>query len=92
MDGLEFLKRIQDSHPQAMKILITAYSSEDVVSKAIRIGINDFIDKPFTTKTIEDSLSLLLENRERNTSLMSSIEKNDRRDKEGMIPSEKYTT
>ncbi|MBW2116072.1 MAG: response regulator [Deltaproteobacteria bacterium] len=92
MDGLEFLKRIQDSHPNAMKILITAYSSEDVVSKAIRIGINDFIDKPFTTKTIEDSLSLLLENRERNTSLMSSIEKNDRRDKEGMIPLDKYTT
>ncbi|MBW1910216.1 MAG: response regulator [Deltaproteobacteria bacterium] len=80
MDGLEFLKRIQDSHPNAMKILITAYRSEDVVSKAIRIGINDFIDKPFTIKTIEDSLSRLIENRERNTSLMSSIEKNDRRD------------
>ena len=61
MDGLEFLKRIQDSHPQAMKILITAYRSEDVVSKAIRIGIHDFIDKPFTTKTIEDSLSRLLQ-------------------------------
>ena len=92
MDGLEFLKRIQDSHPQAMKILITAYRSEDVVSEAIRIGIHDFIDKPFTTKTIEDSLSRLLENRERNTSLMSSIEKNDRREKEGMIPLDKYKT
>ena len=66
MDGLEFLKRIQDSHPQAMKILITAYRSEDVVSKAIRIGIHDFIDKPFTTKTIEDSLSRLLQDQKNN--------------------------
>jgi DNA-binding NtrC family response regulator len=64
MDGLEFLKRIQDSHPQAIKILITAYGSEEVVSKAMRIGIHDFIDKPFTAKTIEDSLSRLIEKRE----------------------------
>ena len=67
MDGLEFLKRIQDSHPQAMKILITAYRSEDIVSKAIRIGIHDFIDKPFTAKTIEDSLSRLLQEQKRNS-------------------------
>jgi len=67
MDGLEFLRRIQDSHPQAMKILITAYRSEDVLSKAIRIGIHDFIDKPFTAKTIEDSLSRFLQEQKRNS-------------------------
>jgi DNA-binding NtrC family response regulator len=67
MDGLEFLKRIQDSHPHAMKVLITAYRSGDVVSKAIRIGIHDFIDKPFTAKTIEDSLSRLLQEQKNNS-------------------------
>jgi DNA-binding NtrC family response regulator len=66
MDGLEFLKRIQGSHPHAMKILITAYRSEDVLSKAIRIGIHDFIDKPFTAKTIENSLSRLLREQKNN--------------------------
>jgi len=60
MDGLEFLGRVQASYPQAMKILITAYRSEDVVSEATRMGIQDFIDKPFTAKNIEDSLSRLL--------------------------------
>jgi DNA-binding NtrC family response regulator len=65
MDGLEFLKRIQNSHPDAMKILITAYKDEVLVSEAIRIGIQDFIEKPFTTKTIEESLCRLIENRER---------------------------
>ncbi len=66
MDGLEFLKRIQDSHPNAMKILITAYRDEDIVSKANRMGIHDFIDKPFTTKTIENSLSRLLQDQKNN--------------------------
>jgi DNA-binding NtrC family response regulator len=49
-----------------MKILITAYRSEDVLSKAIRIGIHDFIDKPFTAKTIENSLSRLLREQKNN--------------------------
>ena len=62
-DGLEFLKRIQEAHPQAMKILISAYGGKEVVSEATMVGIQDFIEKPFTTKTIEESLSRLIKNR-----------------------------
>ena len=64
MDGLEFLKRIQKTQSHALKILITAYKSEGVVSAALKIGIQDFIEKPFTTKTIEESLTRLIENHE----------------------------
>ena len=64
MDGLEFLRRIQDMHPQVMKILITAYKSENVVSEARSLGIQDFIEKPFTTKIIEESLTWLVEKHE----------------------------
>lgn len=60
MDGLDFLKRIKDSTPSAMKILITAYGSENVVTDAKQMGIQDLIEKPFTTKTIEASLSRLI--------------------------------
>ena len=63
MDGLEFLKRIQDLHPDTMKILITAYGNRELVSEGKRIGIQDFIQTPFTTKIIEGSLSRLIENR-----------------------------
>ena len=68
MDGLEFLKRIQKTQPHALKVLITAYKSEGVVSEALRIGVQDFIEKPFTTKTIEESLSRLIENDEQEIS------------------------
>ena len=60
MDGLEFLKRIQKTQSHAMKVLITAYRSKEVVSKAIKIGIDGFIEKPFTTRNIEESLSRLI--------------------------------
>jgi two-component system response regulator HydG len=61
MDGLEFLRRIQKTQPNALKVLITAYKSEGVAAELLKIGIQDFIEKPFTTKTIEMSLTRLIE-------------------------------
>ncbi len=61
MDGLEFLKRVKDSHPDALTILVTAYGSKDVFLKARKIGVQGFIDKPFTLKAIKNTLSNLLE-------------------------------
>ncbi|RPJ43182.1 MAG: response regulator [Deltaproteobacteria bacterium] len=66
MDGLEFFKRIQTSHPHAGKILITAYLNNGVLSKAVSMGIEDFIQKPFTTKTIEESLLRIIEEKKQN--------------------------
>lgn len=63
MDGLEFLKRIKDSHPDILTVLITAYGSEDVFLKARNIGVTGIVDKPFTIRTIEDSLSRLISKR-----------------------------
>ena len=45
MDGLEFFRQLEKSHPDVMKILITAYRSEEVVSEADRMGIHGFINK-----------------------------------------------
>jgi DNA-binding NtrC family response regulator len=72
MDGLEFLKRIQDSHLDAMKILITAHMSEEIASEAKMMGIQDFIEKPFTIKTIEESLSRLIQRNEKQVQKSSS--------------------
>ena len=72
IDGLEFLKRIQETHPDTIKILISAYGNEDVVSEAKRMGIQDFIEKPFTIKTIEESLSRLIQMNEKQIQKSSS--------------------
>ena len=72
MDGLTFSKKIQEMHPDAVKILITAYKTKEVVSEARQIGIQDLIDKPFTIKTIEDSLSRLIQRNEKQIQSITS--------------------
>ena len=60
MDGIELFKRTQNSCRSTLKILITAYMNEKVLSAAKRVGIHDMIEKPFKTETIEESLSKLI--------------------------------
>ena len=64
IDGLTFSKKIKEIRPDAIRILITAYKSKEVVSEARSAGIQDLIDKPFTIKTIENSISRLLNGKE----------------------------
>ncbi len=61
MDGLAFFKGIQKAHPEAFKVLITAYGNENMMNEATRIGIHDFIQKPLTTNALEKSLAGLVQ-------------------------------
>ncbi|MBW1888601.1 MAG: response regulator [Deltaproteobacteria bacterium] len=61
MSGPEFLKLVKTSHPHARTILITAYGRKDIFLAARKIEVNDFIDKPFTAKNIEESLIRLMD-------------------------------
>lgn len=72
MDGLTFSKKIKEMRPDAIKILITAYKTKEVVSEAKQIGIQDLIDKPFTIDTIEDSLSRLIQRNEKQIQSITS--------------------
>jgi len=66
MNGLEFLKQIPKSETNIIYILISAYGTKEVVSEAIELGVQEFISKPFTSKTIEAALTRLIQNQERN--------------------------
>ena len=66
LDGLEFLKRIHNTQPGAIKILITAYRNENVVSEAKKLKVQGFIDKPFTSDTILAFLANLIKVRDMN--------------------------
>jgi DNA-binding NtrC family response regulator len=59
IDGLQLLKEIQKAKPDTKIILITAYKTEELVAEAKQMGVHDFISKPFTSETIEASLSRL---------------------------------
>jgi len=61
MDGLEFLKRAQRINARFKKILLTAYMTEPVIAEAFRLGVHEFIEKPFATEDLEEALVRVLE-------------------------------
>lgn len=60
MDGLEFIKKLPANQVDTLKVIITAYGNEDLFYKAKKAGFHEFITKPFTTGTIEESLERLI--------------------------------
>jgi DNA-binding NtrC family response regulator len=60
MNGLDFLKTATATHPEAVNILITAYRDEYMFSEAVKIGVTEFIDKPFSVKALVALLALSL--------------------------------
>ena len=66
LNGIEFLKRIHKTQAEAIKILITAYRTENVVSEAQKLKIQGLIEKPFTSDTIMASLAYAIKMRDTN--------------------------
>ena len=62
MDGLEFLRQVKERQPAVVEILITAYGNCEIFKEATRIGVQDFIPKPFTSENIETSLTRVIQN------------------------------
>jgi DNA-binding NtrC family response regulator len=68
IDGLRFLKFASMIQPEPAKLLITAYRDDHVYSEALRIGISEFIEKPFSVYAFIDLLALTLKKRLSNQS------------------------
>ena len=60
IDGLKFLKMAGMTHPQAVKFLITAYKDDHIFTEAIRMGVHEFIEKPFAVKTFIERMMYTL--------------------------------
>ena len=73
MNGLEFLKLATINHPDTVNILITAYRDEYLFTEAVRIGVTEFIDKPFSVKALAELLAISLK---RQTKKRASVKGN----------------
>lgn len=64
MSGLELLRRLRLRRLDIPAILITAHGSEQVAVKALRLGVRDYVIKPFVVKDMEEAIERALrENR-----------------------------
>lgn len=62
MDGLQALKTIRGSHPDAKIVMCTAMGQEGMVVDAIKSGAKDFIVKPFNAERIVQTVNTILGN------------------------------
>jgi len=60
IDGLRFLRLATLMQPDSIKLLITAYKDDHILSEALRYGISEFMEKPFSVKALVELLSLSL--------------------------------
>lgn len=73
INGLDILKRIKEVQPSCKTIIMTGYSTVQIAVDAIKLGANDFIEKPFDDiDVLEASIEQLLGNQ--TTRLETEIE------------------
>lgn len=73
MDGLELLRQVKVLYPSIRCILLTAYGEFEYARKALRLGVENYLLKPFRQeeleKTIEKALDNIYANKENDTRL-----------------------
>jgi DNA-binding NtrC family response regulator len=64
MDGLELLDRLKAIDPEAIVIVMTAYSSVDSAIAALRKGVYDYVTKPFVNEDLLQTIKNAIRTRE----------------------------
>jgi DNA-binding NtrC family response regulator len=65
ISGIEVLKKIKESDPASIVIIITGYGTIDVAVEAMREGAYDFITKPFTPEALLKVVERAIDSRRR---------------------------
>lgn len=98
--GLEVLKEVRASNPEAVMIVMTGYASLDSAMEAVKLGAYDYLRKPFSMTALLNVLERGLKERElaqRNRELVAELDRtnhellayHDRLESEMQVTSEK---
>lgn len=60
MDGIHFLEALRKQKPAVPVVLMTGYPSIPNAASAIRLGVSDYVTKPFTPEEISQAVHRLL--------------------------------
>ena len=64
MSGMELLRHVQENHPSVAVILMTGYASTESAIEALRLGVYDYIEKPFEMLELLQAIVNALEHAE----------------------------
>jgi ActR/RegA family two-component response regulator len=57
IDGMEIIEHVRDIHPDTKVIIITGYPSVSSAVKAVKMGVSDYLRKPFTSDEFLTAIS-----------------------------------
>ena len=57
INGMEIIREVKETHPKTEVIAITGYATTSLSVEAMKLGIADFLPKPFTEDEIKSSIS-----------------------------------
>lgn len=60
LNGLEAAEEIRREHPQTALIIISAYGEFSYAKQAIKLGVKDFLVKPYLDEELKETLNKLL--------------------------------
>ncbi len=63
MTGLDMLAALRKTTCNSPVILITVYGSERIAIKAFRLGVRDYLNKPFTVDEVQKAIDIALRER-----------------------------
>ena len=63
IDGMEVLRIVKKNHPDIVLIMITGYPSVGSAVKAMRLGVSNYLPKPFSPEILNEALDKALSER-----------------------------
>ncbi|MBI9086502.1 MAG: response regulator [Desulfobacterales bacterium] len=72
IDGFEVIKQVKEKRPETEVVVITGYSSVYSAVDAMKLGVYDYLPKPFTEDEIKNAVSGALE-KKRNAQTMQQV-------------------
>jgi CheY-like chemotaxis protein/glycine cleavage system H lipoate-binding protein len=63
IDGMEVLRIVKKNHPDIVLIMITGYPTVESAVKAIRLGVSNYVPKPFDPDELTQALKKALDER-----------------------------
>lgn len=58
-DGLEVLAQFKKENPDLLSVVMTGYATEKDTLRALRLGVGDYLKKPFRSKILTDAVRRL---------------------------------
>ena len=59
INGAEFFSRVGATYPNTIKILISGFASQNEVAEALEMGVDAFLNKPFSILALQELLTSL---------------------------------